>query len=117
MIPVDAILISQVLINLLENAVKYSPEGSPVRLNLYNNNGFAQFEVDDQGRGIPDNIVDKLFETHIPRQDQAADSVSGMGIGLSICKTIVSAHDGKITGDNKTGGGAVFNVMLPLNGG
>lgn len=114
---VDPILISQVFINLLENAVKYSPQGSPVQFNFYKNKGFAQFEVSDKGRGISTQIIDHLFEAYSQKQEYSADAGSGMGIGLSICKTIIDAHDGKITGDNKLDGGALFNVMLPLNEG
>jgi len=102
LVPMDAILITQVLINLLENAVKNSPAGAPVQLSLCRNDGFAQFEVSDRGRGIPDEFVGRLFEAH------------GPGLGLSICKTIVDAHGGKITGENRRDGGAVFRVMLPL---
>lgn len=116
LVPMDAILISQVLINLLENAVKYSPPGSPVQLDLRRSQGYAQFEVSDEGMGLPDQIAENLFEAQAPRRDQAVDSVSGIGIGLSICKTIVDAHDGKIKGYNKPGGGVVFDVMLPLDG-
>jgi len=111
LVPMDATLITQVLINLLENAVKNSPAGVPVRLHVCGDSGFARFEMSDRGRGIPAQITDRLFQA----QGQAADSVSG--IGLSICKTIVDAHGGRITGDNRRDGGAVFNVMLPLNGG
>ena len=114
LLPMDAMLMTQVLINLLENAVKYSPPKSPVHLNLYCHDSFIQFEVSDQGKGIPDQIIDHLFETYSPGQEQSVDSVSGVGIGLSICKKIVDAHDGKITGDNKPEGGAIFNVFLPV---
>ena len=116
LLPMDATLMTQVLINLLENAVKYSPPQSPVHLTLYRHDSFVQFEVSDQGEGIPDPIMNHLFETYSPRQEQAVDSVSGVGIGLSICKKIVDAHGGKITGDNKPDGGSVFNVFLPLKG-
>jgi two-component system sensor histidine kinase KdpD len=117
LVPMDATLISQVLNNLLENAVKYSPPGSPVYLTLYRNDGYAQFEVSDHGKGIPEQVLDHLFETFIPNQEQIVSSAGGVGIGLSICKTIVDAHGGRIVGQNKPGGGAVFHVMLPLNKG
>jgi len=117
MVPMDAILIAQVLINLLENAVKYSPQQSPVQLSLLVRDGCAQFEVNDQGKGIPDQILMHLFELPNPERKREVDSASGIGIGLSICKTIVDAHDGKIYAYNRPDGGATFQVLLPLNGG
>jgi len=113
-VPVDAILISQVFINLLENAVKYSPKNSTIQFSLSYDDNNAQFEVSDQGRGIPAQIMDCLFEPVSAPGEQNVDSVSGIGIGLSICKAIINAHDGKITGKNKPEGGAVFSVVLPL---
>jgi two-component system sensor histidine kinase KdpD len=114
LVPMDAILISQVFINLLENAVKNSPEGVLVMFDMQLENGYARFDVSDQGEGIPADIMNDLFNKHISNGAQAVDSVSGMGIGLSICKTIVDAHDGKIAAVNRNGGGAKFSVFLPL---
>ena len=114
LVPVDAILISQVFINLLENAVKNSPKNSTIHFGLFYDDDSAQFEVSDQGRGIPAQILGCLFEPHNASGDQNVDYVSGLGIGLSICKAIINAHNGTITGDNKPEGGAVFNVVLPL---
>ena len=114
LVPMDAILISQVFINLLENAVKNTPDNLPINFSLAYDDNSAQFEVSDRGRGIPPQILDCLFEPLISLQEQNVDSVSGMGIGLPICKVITDAHDGGITGHNKPDGGAIFNVMLPL---
>lgn len=113
-VPMDATLISQVLINLLENAVKNSPSGSLILLNLRRKGDFACFEVSDSGRGIPDYLLDSLFEAHSSHSDQSVDSMRGMGIGLSICQTIVQAHDGTIEGYNQEKGGAKFSFSLPL---
>ena len=115
LVPMDAILISQVLINLLENAVKYSPPGSPIWLHLYSGDGCARFEVCDCGRGIPGHVAERLFEAQI--RERAMDSPGGMGIGLSICKAIADAHSGSIKGSNRPEGGAVFSITLPLTGG
>ncbi|MGI6175326.1 MAG: sensor histidine kinase [Christensenellales bacterium] len=113
MIPMDAILISQVLINLLDNAVKNSPAGSLVSIELTMQQGYACITVSDQGRGIPPNELDNLFEVRLRDDNQTIDAKRGIGIGLSICKTIVEAHNGEISGTNKSQGGAVFTVMLP----
>ena len=114
LVSVDGILISQVFINLLENAVKYSPPSSPVTFSLRIYNGCANFEVSDHGHGISTSVIGQLFETPIHQPEQSVDSISGIGIGLSICKTIIDAHGGVIAGANKGDGGAVFNVALPL---
>ena len=114
LVPMDAILISQVFINLLENAVRNSPPGAQIEFSLYKENDLARFEVVDHGKGIPSQIVAGLFDAKAAAHEQSADSASGIGIGLSICKTIIDAHDGEIMGANKAEGGAVFRVMLPL---
>ena len=114
MVPMDATLISQVIINLLENAVRNSDEGALVLFTLTVKNRFAYFEVSDRGGGIPAHILDNLFEIHA-RDEIAADSSRGFGIGLSICRTIILAHGGTIEGHNREKGGAMFTFMLPLD--
>ena len=133
MIPMDAILIEQVLINLLENAVVHAKSTQPVCLKVSVSQGMVLFEVIDQGVGIPRELLDTLFDgaaaegvrtaaqrnmTDHKRPPAAgnaasADSHKGMGIGLSICKTIVLAHNGTITAKNYAQG-AVFAFTLPL---
>ena len=121
MIHMDATLISQVIINLLENAIKHSGEGSFVILTLQVKDGFALFEVSDRGTGIPAHLLDNIFEIHAqvdaegnPVTDISADPSQGMGIGLSICRTIIQAHGGIIEGHNRKEGGAKFSFWLPL---
>ncbi|MCL2121642.1 MAG: ATP-binding protein [Clostridiales bacterium] len=113
LVPMDATLISQVIINLLENAIKNSEEGSLVLLNLRLKDRFALFEITDHGRGIPSHLLDSLFEIH-SMDEIAADATRGIGIGLSICHTIIQAHGGTIEGHNRKEGGARFRFMLPL---
>ena len=114
MVPMDATLISQVIINLLENAVKSSNEGALVLFTLKLKDRYAHFEVSDRGCGIPGHILDNLFEIHT-NDEVAADASMGFGIGLSICRTIVLAHGGVIEGHNREKGGAKFSFMLPLD--
>ena len=114
MVPMDAVLISQVLINLLENAVKNSDEDSLVLLTLTKQEGFAKFEVSDHGCGIPEHLIDSLFEIHPSSEDAVSDTSRGIGIGLSICKTIILAHGGTIEGGNRAEGGAKLSFLLPL---
>jgi two-component system sensor histidine kinase KdpD len=112
-VPMDGTLIAQVLINLLENAVKFSPEQQPVEVILRKEDRNAVFEVADHGKGIPQEELSTLF-SGMRHGEPSADSSRGMGIGLSICKTIVSAHGGQIGVENRSDGGAVFRFTLPL---
>ena len=115
-VPMDATLISQVIINLLDNAVKNSPDGTLILLTLGRHGNFAQFSVSDNGSGIPENLLESLFDMQLPQSqsEHVVDSVRGMGIGLSICRAIVNAHSGEIEGFNRKDGGAVFSFTLPL---
>ncbi|MDR2932196.1 MAG: DUF4118 domain-containing protein [Oscillospiraceae bacterium] len=117
MVPMDATLIAQVLINLLENAIKNSPEISLILMNVRRHETYVQFEVSDNGSGLPEHLLDDLFEIHPPHIEQAVDASRGMGIGLSICRTIIQAHGGYIEGHNRSEGGAKFTFYLPLGEG
>jgi two-component system sensor histidine kinase KdpD len=114
MVPMDGTLIEQVIINLLENAVKHSPEDSIIEVKVKKSEHLAIFEVSDHGKGISEQDLPYLFETYIPDRERSLDSSRGMGIGLSICKSIVKAHHGIIEAENKKNGGAVFRFTLPL---
>jgi len=115
MVPMDGTLIEQVLINLLENAIKNSAEGSTIEVEVKKNEHDAVFEVIDNGDGINEQDFPYLFESYIPNGERSSDSSRGMGIGLSICMSIVKAHHGQMGAANKnTGGGAVFRFTLPL---
>ncbi len=115
-VPMDGTLIVQVLINLLENAIKYSPADSPIEVRLEREGTWARFEVLDRGRGILSEDLSHLFTGYKPNECRSADSSRGMGIGLSICKTIVSAHQGNLRAENRKDGGTVFCFTLPLKG-
>jgi len=115
-VPMDGTLIAQVLINLLENAIKHSPNDSPVEVYLKKDGEWAQFEVLDHGRGIADEDLPYLFTGYITHGNKSSDSSRGMGIGLSICMTIIKAHNGKMEAENREHGGAVFRFTLPLKG-
>ncbi|WP_186424024.1 sensor histidine kinase [Lacrimispora celerecrescens] len=115
-VPMDGTLIVQVLINLLENAIKYSPADSPIEVRLEREGTWARFEVLDRGRGILSEDLPHLFTGYKPNECRSADSSRGMGIGLSICKTIVNAHQGSLRAENRKDGGTVFCFTLPLKG-
>lgn len=113
-VPMDATLISQVIINLLENALKNSPATTEILLSLRRQENRACFNIIDQGQGIPEHLLANLFETLPPPQKPAADANRGVGIGLVICKTIIQAHGGVIEGRNRPEGGAIFTFQLPI---
>jgi two-component system sensor histidine kinase KdpD len=115
-VPMDGTLIVQVLINLLENAIKYSTGDSSVEIRLEKSGEWAQFEVLDMGKGISEEDFTYLFTGYKSTENKSPDSSRGMGIGLSICKTIIKAHNGKLEAENRKEGGAIFRFTLPLKG-
>lgn len=117
MVPMDATLIMQVLINLLENAVKYAGKGALISLTVTKEKDMAVFSVADNGKGLNLSEGASIFEGASAASSQAADSNKGIGIGLSICKTIIIAHDGSISAQNLADSGALFTFTLPLKGG
>lgn len=115
MVPMDATLIEQVIINLMENAIKYSGSNTPVTLLVENNIDHITFHIIDEGKGIAVSKIDSIFNG-FSQTENSSDSNKGLGIGLSICKTIVNAHGGNISARNQEGKGAVFTFTLPLEG-
>lgn len=113
-VPMDATLISQVLLNLLENAVKHSRPEDLIFVNLKKDDNYAVFEVSDSGTGISEDLLENLFDSPTGASVRPTDSDSGSGIGLSICSAIVKAHGGTIHGENKETKGASFTFKLPL---
>ncbi|MGI1657352.1 MAG: sensor histidine kinase [Desulfitobacterium sp.] len=116
MVPMDGILIEQVLINLLENAIKHSPENTDIEVTLKKQKSNAVFEVIDSGTGIVKQDFPYLFASYVPSGKRSADATRGMGIGLSICMSIIKAHHGTMEAANNETGGAVFQFTLPLEG-
>lgn len=114
MVPMDGTLIMQVLINLLENAIKHSPEDSLIEVEVKKVGKSAIFEVLDNGEGIAKQDLPYIFDSYISSKKRSPDSSRGMGIGLSICKSIIKAHDGKLEASNRKTGGAAFQLALPL---
>lgn len=113
--PMDSVLIKQVIVNLLENAIRHSGDKAEIQLRLSRREDWAVLEVLDRGRGLPEYVIEAVrAESPIPR-DQTGDSTRGMGIGLSVCGSIVKAHNGIFEAENRPEGGAVFRVSLPMN--
>lgn len=117
MVPIDELLIEQVFLNLLENAAKYTPPGTPISVAAWAENGGVVVEVADRGPGIPSGADRDIFRKfyRAPRS-RDADQVGGAGLGLTICEGIVTAHGGRIWAEAGAGGGASFRFTLPLEG-
>ena len=113
-IPMDAMLIEQVLLNILENAVYHAKGMKNLWLTVQCESGLASFYIRDDGCGIDPAELDRIFTGYLDRQEVPADSSrSNMGIGLSVCATIIKAHGGRMTAFNNEYGGATFCFTLP----
>ena len=115
MVPMDATLIEQVLVNLLDNAVQHTPESAPMELSVYRQQGQAVFQVLDHGPGLSPEALTHVFDRFYSRAI-ASESHPGAGLGLSICRSIVAAHGGAISAANAPEGGAIFRFTLPMEG-
>jgi two-component system sensor histidine kinase KdpD len=113
MVYADSVLIEQVLINLLENAVRYTPAGSPLGITVEVSPFAVEVFVADRGAGIPKGMEAKLFEKFYRVRNEAAQS--GVGLGLAICRAIVEAHGGTIRAQNRASGGAIFSFLIPVD--
>ena len=111
LVPMDFVLIVQVLVNLLDNAIKYSPLDAPIEINASYAGAFAEISVADRGTGIPRDDLARVFDKFYRVQNP--NNVGGTGLGLSICKGIVEAHGGDIRAENQTGGGLRVIITLP----
>ena len=108
--------LEQVLANLLENAVRYSPDGGQIRVSLRRGDGVARLAVADQGIGIPQETLPNLFKRYYRSDEAKRVSADGMGIGLYVTQEIVAAHGGRIWAESEPGKGSTFTVELPLYG-
>jgi two-component system sensor histidine kinase KdpD len=106
----DPLLIEQVLMNLLDNAIKYTPEATPIDLTAEIRADAVMVELGDRGPGIPSGDEERIFEKFF------RGAAGGIGLGLAICRAIISAHGGRIWAENRPGGGAVFRFTLPIGG-
>lgn len=114
LVPMDAKLIVQMLINLLDNAMRHTPPGNEIKVCVTKQGGKAVFSVLDRGEGIREEDMPHLFERFYTTRGKSADAARGVGLGLSICDAIARAHGGSITARNRDGGGAVFTFELPM---
>jgi signal transduction histidine kinase len=110
-LPIDAVRIEQVLVNLINNAVKFSPQDLPVYVHVAERDGGALIQVEDFGNGVPEQMGERIFERY--QQAHGSEAVGGLGLGLYVSRQIVELHQGTIAVQNAPHGGAVFTVTLP----
>lgn len=114
-VEMDAMLIEQVLLNLMDNAVIHGGSTDKIQIAVTTENGFAAVKVSDNGRGIDRQLLDRLFDGSIQLSGKKnVDDTRSMGIGLSVCRTIIEAHGGSISARNLPGSGAEFTFTLPM---
>ena len=115
-IPMDPILIQQVLMNIMENAVVHAKDMTELILSVHIDNNIAIFEVKDDGCGIPEDKINQLFTGYLEKDGNTPTdgSRNNMGIGLSVCSTIIKAHGGAIYAENRPEGGALFGFTLEM---
>jgi two-component system, OmpR family, sensor histidine kinase KdpD len=112
LIPFDALLLEQVFMNLFDNAIKYSPKGTPLELSATESFYTVTIELADHGPGIPPGEEERIFEKFV----RGRGAGSGVGLGLAICRTIINAHGGKIWAENRPEGGAIIRFTLSAAG-
>ena len=113
-IEMDDLLMQQVFVNLLENAIKYTPAGSSIEISAAANEKSVVVEVSDRGPGLPPADLERVFEKFYRTGDSTKRP--GAGLGLAICRGIIELHGGKIHAENRADGGTVFCFSLPLTG-
>jgi two-component system, OmpR family, sensor histidine kinase KdpD len=113
LVQVSATQFDQVLTNLLENAAKYTPQGTAIAIQAQTIDGYVQIEVRDAGPGVPEGMTERIFEKFV-RGIGPERHADGSGLGLAICKGIIEAHGGRIWAENALNGGARFICTLPL---
>lgn len=109
----DPVLIERVLVNLLENAAKYTPPGSEIVVSASVGDGMLRVCVDDNGPGLPAGREESLFAKF--ERGESESALPGVGLGLAICRAIVEAHGGRIYAENRNEGGARFVFLLPFS--
>ena len=110
----DGMALRRAILNLTENAIKYTPAGGTVELALRRDDGFAVFAVRDSGMGIAAAELERIFDPFVRLDAARTRETGGAGLGLAIARSIVVAHGGTLTADSAVGAGSVFTIRLPL---
>ena len=114
LVPMDATLIEQVLVNLLENSVIHGRTTSRIRIQVSKQEETAVFSVEDNGEGIEESVLPVIFDGNLVARGESSDNKRNMGIGLSVCKSIIKAHRGNMRAENREEGGARMIFTLPM---
>ena len=114
LVPMDPLLMQQVLFNLMENAARHGETVNQIDISLSRKDEWAILDVADNGVGIARGRLEHLFDGTLPPEEGREDARRDMGIGLSVCRTVVTAHGGTITAENQKQGGALFRITLPI---
>ncbi|HET6576688.1 MAG TPA: DUF4118 domain-containing protein [Gemmatimonadales bacterium] len=118
LVPIDEVLVEQVFVNLLENAARYTPPGTRLDVAAWRDEGAVVVEVADRGPGLPGGDEELVFRKFYRADGTPGGSAAGgAGLGLTICRGIVTAHGGRIWAEPRPGGGSAFRFTLPLDGG
>jgi two-component system sensor histidine kinase KdpD len=107
----DAPRVEQILVNLLTNAIRHSPPGAPVRIRVHHEGGTLGMDVADEGRGIPPENLDHVFDVYYTK---AGEEGQGVGLGLPLSRRLARLLGGDLVAANRPEGGAVFTLILPL---
>ena len=110
---IDAKLIGQVIINIVDNAVKYTPPGSEIHIGWERKGSYIYISIADNGPGIPDQAKPHIFAMFSSASNQIADSRRSLGLGLALCKSIVNAHGGEIMVADQLPHGSIFTFSVP----
>ncbi len=110
----DANLIVQVIVNLIDNAVKYSGENTPILINVGREDQLAVICVSDNGTGIPDEEKEKVFDMFYTGGSRSSDSRRSLGLGLALCRSIISSHGGTVSISDNTPNGTTVSFTLPI---
>ena len=113
-VELDFLQMDQVLTNLIENAVRYTPSGSPIEISAEEQNDEMLVRVADRGPGIPEEYKERIFDKFYRVSGAKQRGTMGTGLGLAVCRGLIEAHGGHIWAENRDGGGAIFQFTLPL---
>jgi signal transduction histidine kinase len=114
LIEADQDLLHQAIYNLVENAIKYTPEGQQVSVHAHASAENIFFEISDSGIGISEKDQERLFEKFFRSSDREARSQTGTGLGLAIVRSIAEQHGGRVWVESKLGEGSTFHLQVPI---
>lgn len=105
----------QVIINIVDNAIKYTQEGSDIYIKARKEGRYVIISIEDNGAGIPDDMKENVFDTFFTCNNEIADNRRSLGLGLSLCKTIINAHGSELELRDNTPHGCIFEFKLQLS--